>query len=231
MKSRILLGIAALVSLGMATGNAQPYYNPDIQGIIDLYGCANCHGGASGLFVTPYSNILTTGDHGPVVVPFDSNSVIIKKLKGTAGFGLRMPRNGPPFLTDSEIQVFVQWVMNGALESAATSVAHNEGTPATFELAQNYPNPFNPTTSIRFQVPEAADVRLAVYDRLGREVAVIVDGRMDAGRHETSFDATGLASGVYLYKLQARSTGSPTGPDGVRGSGSFVQTRKMIVVK
>lgn len=231
MKSRILLGIAALVSLGMATGNAQPYYNPDIQGIIDLYGCANCHGGASGLFVTPYNSILTTGDHGPVVVPFDSNSVIIKKLKGTAGFGLRMPRNGPPFLTDSEIQVFVQWIMNGALESAATSVTQNEETPAAFELAQNYPNPFNPTTSIRFQVPDAADVTLAVYDRLGREVAIIVDGRMDAGSHEARFDATGLASGVYLYKLQARATGSPAGPNAVSGSGSFVQTRKMIVVK
>ena len=231
MKSRILLGIAALVSLGMATGNAQPYYNPDILGLMDLHGCTSCHGGASGLFVTPYNNILTTGDHGPVVVPGDSNSVIVQKLKGTAGFGVRMPRNGPPYLSDSEIQVFVQWIMNGAPESAASSVAGEDGTPVSFGLAQNYPNPFNPTTNIRFQVPEAADVRLAVYDRLGREVAVILDGRMDAGSHEARFDATGLASGVYLYKLQARATGSTAGPDAVSGSGSFVQARKMIVVR
>jgi hypothetical protein len=80
-------------------------------------------------------------------------------------------------------------------------------------------------------VPEAADVRLAVYDRLGREVAVILDGRMDAGNHEARFDATGLASGVYLYRLQARSPGSTSGQEGVSGSGSFVQARKMIVVK
>jgi hypothetical protein len=231
MKSRVLSGIVVLASLGLASGNAQPYYNPDILGLIDLYGCTNCHGGSSGLFVSPYNNILTTGDHGPVVVPFDSNSIIVKKLKGTAGFGARMPRNGPPFLSDSEIRVFVQWIMNGALESAASSVAGKDGTPIAFGLAQNYPNPFNPTTNIRFQVPEAADVRLAVYDRLGREVGVILNGRMDAGSHETQFDATGLASGVYLYKLQARSLGSPAGPDGVSGSGSFVQTRKMIVVK
>ena len=220
-----------MLHLGGQPEEPSPSTTLIILGLIDLHGCASCHGGAGGLFVTPYNNILTTGDHGPVVVPGDSNSILVTKLKGTAGFGLRMPRNGPPFLSDSEIQVVVQWIMNGALESAATSVARNEGTPSTFGLAQNYPNPFNPTTNIRFQVPEAADVRLAVYDRLGREVAVILDGRMDAGSHEARFDATGLASGVYLYKLQARATGSTAGPDAVSGSGSFVQARKMIVVK
>jgi hypothetical protein len=126
-----------------------------------------------------------------------------------------MPRGGP-YLSASEIEVFVRWIMNGALESASTSVAVDDGTPVSFELSQNYPNPFNPTTNIRFRVPEAADVKLAVYDRLGREAAVLVDGRMDAGNFETTFDAGGLASGVYLYRLQA---------------GSYTETRKMIVVR
>ena len=230
MNSRILSGIVIFVSFGLASVKAQPYYDPDILNLLNVHGCDGCHGGSGQLFVTPYNNIFATGLHKPVVVPFDSNSVIVTKLKGTAGFGSRMPQGGP-FLSDSEIQVFVQWIMGGALETAATSVAGEDGTPAAFGLAQNYPNPFNPTTNIRFQVPEAADVRLAVYDRLGREVGVILNGRMDAGSHETQFDATGLASGVYLYKLQARSLGSPTGPDGLSGSGSFVQTRKMIVVR
>jgi hypothetical protein len=215
MKSRILLGCVLVVSLGTAAGNAQPYYNPDILNLISQHGCAGCHGGSGGLDVSPYSSIMTTGIHGPVVVAFDSNSVIVQKLKGTASFGVRMPRGGP-YLSASEIEVFVQWIMNGALESASTSVAGVDGTPVSFELSQNYPNPFNPTTNIRFRVPEAADVKLAVYDRLGREAAVLVDGRMDAGSFETNFDASGLASGVYLYRLRA---------------GSYAETRKMIVVK
>ncbi len=215
MKSRLLPGCLLLVSLVTVYGNAQPYYNPDIQALINAHGCAECHGGSGGLFVTSYANIMTTGTHGPVVVPFDSNSVIVRKLKGTAGFGDRMPRGGP-FLSDAETQVFVQWIMNGALETAPTSVAGTNGTPSAFGLFQNYPNPFNPTTSIRFQVAEAADVNLAVYDHLGREVAVLIDGRMDAGDYDARFDASGLASGVYLYRLKA---------------GAYAETKKMTILR
>ena len=227
MKLRLLFGFLLLTALGTASGNAQPYYDPDILSLINQHGCTDCHGtgGSGGLSVTPYSSIMTTGIHGPVVVPFDSNSVIVRKLKGTAGFGSRMPQGGP-FLPDAEIQTFVQWIMNGALETATTSISPDDGMPRAFALSQNYPNPFNPTTNIRFQVPEATHVTLSVYDRLGREVGVLVDGQMDAGTYEVQFSASGgagaegsvaaLASGLYLYRLQA---------------GTFVETKKMIVVK
>jgi hypothetical protein len=71
-------------------------------------------------------------------------------------------------------------------------------------------------TRIRFDLPSAKDVRLVVYDILGRQVTVLVNEKKQPGTYEVSFDARGLASGVYLYRLQA---------------GTFVQTRKLILVK
>ncbi len=70
--------------------------------------------------------------------------------------------------------------------------------PASFTLEQNYPNPFNPGTLVRFRVPPAAGVGLAVHDLPGREVAVLVTDRMAPGTHEAEFDDDGLASGGYM---------------------------------
>jgi hypothetical protein len=90
------------------------------------------------------------------------------------------------------------------------------GVEPEFALEQNYPNPFNPSTGIRYQVSRVSDVRLEVFDMLGRKVSTLVNERQSAGSYEVSFNAAGLASGVYFYKLSA---------------GSFVQTKKMLLVK
>ena len=74
--------------------------------------------------------------------------------------------------------------------------------PTAFGLEQNYPNPFNPSTTIGFSLDKAHRVRLAVYDLLGHEVRVLMDGAQPAGRYSVSFDASDLASGTYLYILQ-----------------------------
>ncbi len=97
-----------------------------------------------------------------------------------------------------------------------TSADGESDLPQTFALEQNYPNPFNPTTSIRYKLPEAADVRLDVYSVLGQRVASLVNSRMEAGSHQVSFDASSLSSGVYIYRLQA---------------GDTVLTRKMMLIK
>jgi hypothetical protein len=89
-------------------------------------------------------------------------------------------------------------------------------SPALLRLEQNYPNPFNPSTTIQYVLPSRTHVALVVYNILGQRVAELVNEEKDAGHYEYRFDATGLASGVYLYRLQA---------------GSFVQTRRMVVVK
>ena len=88
--------------------------------------------------------------------------------------------------------------------------------PLSFNLEQNYPNPFNPSTKINYSVPEAGNVKLAVYNIVGEEVAVLVNGYTEAGHFNVSFDASNLPSGVYLYKLQ---------------SDNAVQTKKMMLLK
>ena len=88
--------------------------------------------------------------------------------------------------------------------------------PDKFTLSQNYPNPFNPSTTIRFQIPNSSFVNLKVYDILGNEVATLVNEEKSSGSYEANWNASNLSSGVYFCKLQA---------------GSFVETRKMILLK
>lgn len=89
--------------------------------------------------------------------------------------------------------------------TTADVVQSAETMPARFELSQNYPNPFNPTTVISFQLPAASRIRLAVYDLLGSEVAVLLDEERTAGYHAVHFDASHLASGTYFYRLTSQS--------------------------
>ena len=86
-------------------------------------------------------------------------------------------------------------------EGTATQAA--EELPGAVALEQNYPNPFNPSTAIRYELPAAEHVRLDVFDVSGRNVKVLVDGTRPAGTHTARFDAGGLPSGLYVYRLQA----------------------------
>ncbi|KER09177.1 MAG: hypothetical protein HY22_13285 [[Candidatus Thermochlorobacteriaceae] bacterium GBChlB] len=88
--------------------------------------------------------------------------------------------------------------------------------PTEYRLFQNYPNPFNPTTTIRYNLPASGFVSLKVYDVLGREVSSLVNERQTAGSYESRFNAANLPSGMYFYRLQ---------------SGTFTETRKMLLVK
>jgi protocatechuate 3,4-dioxygenase beta subunit len=90
------------------------------------------------------------------------------------------------------------------------------GQPESFGLSQNYPNPFNPSTSISYQLSTGGRVDLRVFDMLGREVAVLVNGVQNAGRYTVSFDASSLSSGMYLYRLS---------------TGSMTASKKMLLMK
>ena len=88
--------------------------------------------------------------------------------------------------------------------------------PNSFELNQNYPNPFNPSTNIKFGIPNSGNVSLKVYNQLGKEIAVLVNGNKPAGTYEVTFDASSFGSGIYFYKLEGD---------------NFTATKKMILVK
>jgi hypothetical protein len=75
--------------------------------------------------------------------------------------------------------------------------------PNGYALDQNYPNPFNPTTNINYSLQNAGHVTLKVYDMTGREIATLVNGRINAGAHTVTFNASNLSSGVYIYALEA----------------------------
>jgi hypothetical protein len=98
------------------------------------------------------------------------------------------------------------------------SVPRSIELPTAFHLSQNYPNPFNPSTRINFQIPnlKPQTVSLKVYDVLGREVATLMNEYLQPGSYEVTFNADGLASGVYFYRLQA---------------GEFTETRRLLLLR
>jgi len=85
--------------------------------------------------------------------------------------------------------------------TSTTSVDAQNGIPSQLELSQNYPNPFNPSTQIQFALPAQSNVRLSVFDMLGREVAILVNGDKPAGKFTVNFDGSTLSSGMYMYRL------------------------------
>jgi hypothetical protein len=88
--------------------------------------------------------------------------------------------------------------------------------PIEYSLEQNYPNPFNPFTTIEYSLPQNGFVTLKVFNVLGKEVATLVNGQNEAGKHTINFDASALNSGVYFYRIDA---------------GNFIETKKMILLK
>ncbi len=114
---------------------------------------------------------------------------------------------------------YVESITNGTFVSVEEP--HPPLTPGKYKLFQNYPNPFNPVTTIRYELPEPAHVKLTVYDALGREAASLVNNQETAGQHSVQFDAGSLASGVYLYRITFRN-----------GSGAArTLTKKLILLK
>jgi len=97
-----------------------------------------------------------------------------------------------------------------------TGVASNNIAPNEFELKQNYPNPFNPSTNIQYSVSESGKIKLAVYNLIGEEVALLVNGIVEVGFYEVTFSATKLSGGIYFYRLQTN---------------DYTQTKKMILLK
>jgi hypothetical protein len=132
------------------------------------------------------------------------------RVIGTVGQPLIGMAQNPPSVNSVGFWYLPKQTLMTDVEQLSNAV------PTEYRLEQNYPNPFNPTTTIRFALPEQAVVTLKIFDILGREVATLMDEKLEAGVHKVVFDARGLPSGVYIYQLRA---------------GSFVQQKKLALVK
>lgn len=117
-------------------------------------------------------------------------------------------------ITSSSDSLYVLYNLGGGTVGVQNEeIKYN---PTSFSLAQNFPNPFNPTTTIQYSLPKAENVTLKIYNLLGEEVKTLVNDYQQAGKHSVQFNSNNLASGIYLYRLQA---------------GSFIHTKKMILIK
>lgn len=186
-----------------------------------------------------YTNYPGIFNDGPILIsPGDTVSLYISAMSPDMTIPAVEVSNMPTTATfDPETKRFF-WVVDEANPSPMTYKAirgekfvtaevefvneqfavgtEEEENPDAFRLAQNYPNPFNPNTNISFNLPSSGEVSLKVYNLLGQEVASLVDGRMNSGSHTVTFDASRLASGMYIYRLQA---------------GNHLQTKKMMLIK
>jgi photosystem II stability/assembly factor-like uncharacterized protein len=106
------------------------------------------------------------------------------------------------------------------MKTTTSGITHiknvNNVTPSSYSLGQNYPNPFNPVTNVKFSIINSGNVKLIMYDVMGREVQTLVNEKLQPGTYETSFDGSKLNSGVYFYKLSV---------------GDFLETKRMLLIK
>ncbi len=158
------------------------------------------------------------------VIQSNNNIVAYENLSyqvNTAGIGNRTVRIRLivyPNLNDAKYSLSKIFSDGAPLSKSKFNEVNWRGlnTVDSYDLSQNYPNPFNPSTTIKFQLPTDGFVTLKVYDILGNEVTTLINEQKPQGRYEVNFNASSLASGVYIYKIQ---------------SGSFISSKKMLLIK
>ena len=165
--------------------------------------------------------VKVTVQSPPSWLSFKSNEATIDGLaKGeekTASFAFSVDKRAP--VRKEQKLTFVITGPNN--QSWTKEITLSVSPPARFELFQNYPNPFNPVTTITYQLTTDGNVSLRVYNLLGQEVKVLVDGEKEAGYHQETWNASAVASGAYVYRLVTK---DPAGKE-------IVAQKRMVVVK
>jgi photosystem II stability/assembly factor-like uncharacterized protein len=170
----------------------------------------------------PGVNVSALAAHGSIVfASIDTSGVFLSANNGTTWVRFSTGLPNPYVSSLAANDSFVYAGMFGGLwrrrlSEALVSVPSPSQEVGNFRLEQNFPNPFNPKTVVRGQWPVTSKVKLVVYDMLGREVATLLDGEIEAGSHEVTFDGTGLSSGLYIYRLTV---------------GGYVESRKMVLLR
>ena len=158
-------------------------------------------GGSARWTIDPSSGIIAAGSSENIKISFNSENLHEGNYQGQINISSSSGNKVIPV---------------SILVSATVDVNGENKTIQSYALEQNYPNPFNPSTKIRFSLSNSGNVRLEIFDILGKRVAVLADGFINAGYHEILFDGNDLASGTYLYRIQA---------------GDFVSVKKMLLLK
>lgn len=112
--------------------------------------------------------------------------------------------------------------MSGFVQVEEPTSVNDQSKKYDFRLERNYPNPFNPTTSINFVVPQTSEIKLTIFDLLGKEITKLVDDVKVPGEYSVTWTAQNYTSGIYIYKLEANT---------LEQNISFVQTKKMVLIK
>jgi hypothetical protein len=159
---------------------------------------------------TKYVPIFISSAEYPVSIAWELGNPLVSASLLIDEKEIPLKSNGSVYLKDTRSKVVLKLTDTSSL-------------PKEFVLSQNFPNPFNPTTVISYQLPERSDVKLFVYDVLGREVAKLVDEMQESGYKTVTLDASNLSSGIYFYGIETTNLSDP--------SKSFTQVRKLILMK
>ncbi len=189
------------------------------------------------------SQLVSDGNHGAYITWEDhrntgNSDIYAQRIAQNAainwaatGFAICTAENdqlNPMIVSNGNLGAIVVWqdyrsgnnfdIYETGFNTSGLIAIENSGTifPHEFTLSQNYPNPFNPSTVINYQLPTSSNVKISIYDALGREVNILVNQSQNAGNHNVEWNAVNYTSGVYFYRLEA---------------GSFVSNKKMILIK
>ncbi|MCZ7603830.1 MAG: T9SS type A sorting domain-containing protein [Melioribacteraceae bacterium] len=212
-------------ALGQSYDNIAPRFDAEYTAAaqsgtgIDVGAEVDYGGGNNGVSDIRFYNIYRGTEAG--FTPAAAN--MIATLETSA---LSIRYNDQDYDGNDEFYYVIQVVDDGgnkvySKEVNTTTNVTDEAVPTVYSLSQNYPNPFNPSTTIKFGIPQAADVTVKIYDILGQEVKTLMNRNLAAGFHTVNFDASNLISGMYIYRIQA---------NGVDGS-NFTDVKKMLLVK
>lgn len=220
MKARLLLGgaILAIVGIGSVTPlSTQPSFNGTTAGC----GGGSCHTVQAGILSTSTNNLSVTitlsgagGNVAGELVNGAGTVVAVNNATSANPFTLIAPSPGTYTVNAGFKKPNLRWDTKSVALGSVAGV--RDGQPLRFALEQNFPNPFNPSTTITYEIQDAARVSLDVVDLAGRIVTTLVDAPHVPGRYRVTFQAGSLSSGVYFYRLHA---------------GALSVTRKLIVAR
>ncbi len=221
MRVTIFLSAVAILLIFISFTNSEPSFNGSAPG------CAgsSCHVLEAGIvsaevldnFQVRITVSGTTSKVAGELVDGGGNVVAVINSTSSNPFILTAPSSGTYTVNAGFKSPSFKWGTTSAIINVSGIDEELIGTnPASFELYSNYPNPFNPSTKIRYAIPQTSFTVLKVYDITGTEVMTLVNEERPAGIYEVNFDAVDLASGTYIYQLQA---------------GNYSEAKKMILLR